>query len=178
MRQPVRVILSDADMQIAAHGGVNRRLLAIKRADRPNQPGRKYHEQNWFQTDVFGAIGEYAVAKLLGVEWHWEQEANGFDVLKYQVRSTENPDSTIKVRTRDNADHNFIFCKVRENRVLIEGWITGREVIDNNDEIFPDCFTIKDYRLYPLTDLPEFPQTLPAGCEMYKAPVKRLGTVS
>jgi hypothetical protein len=98
-------------------------------------------------------------------------------VLDYQVRSTENPDTTIKVRTRDNADHNFIFCKVRENRVLIEGWITGREVIANNEEIFPNCFTIKDYRLYPLTDLPEFPQTLPKGCEMYKAPVKRLGTI-
>jgi hypothetical protein len=80
-------------MQIAAHGGVNRRLLAIKRADRPNQPNRKYHEQNWFQTDIFGAIGEYAVAKLLGVEWQWEQESNGFDVLQYQVRSTENPDT-------------------------------------------------------------------------------------
>ena len=98
----VRVILTDADMQIAAHGGVNRRLLAIKRADKPNQPDRKYHEQNFFQTDIFGAIGEYAVAKLLGAEWQWEQHDNGFDVLQYQVRSTENPDTTIKVRRRDN----------------------------------------------------------------------------
>ena len=177
MRTPVRVILSDADMQIAAHGGVNRRLMAISKAQRPNKPERKYHEQNWFQTDVFGAIGEYAVAKLLNAEWHWEQETNGFDVLQYQVRSTENPDTTIKVRTRDNPDHNFIFCKVRENRVLIEGWITGREVIANNDEIFPDCFTIKNYRLYPLTDLPEFPQSLPQGCEMFKPSAPRMGTV-
>ena len=98
-------------------------------------------------------------------------------MLKYQVRSTENPDTTIKVRTRDNADHNFIFCKVRENRVLIEGWITGREVIANNDEIFPDCFTIPDYRLYPLTDLPEFPQELPKGVELFKPGVKRYGTI-
>jgi hypothetical protein len=177
MRQPVRVILTDEDMQIACHGGVNRRLSAMKGNQIPNQPDRKYHQQNWFQTDIFGSIGEYAVAKLLGVEWYAGKESNGFDVLNYQVRSTENAESTIKVRRRDNPDHNFIFCKVRENRVLIEGWITGREVIDNNEEIYPDCFTIKDYRLYPLTDLPEFPQTLPAGCEMYKAPVKRLGTI-
>ena len=85
------------------------------------------------QMEKRGQQGVDAVAKLLGAEWHWEQEANGFDVLKYQVRSTENPDTTIKVRTRDNPDHNFIFCKVRENRVLIEGWITGREDLWRED---------------------------------------------
>jgi hypothetical protein len=167
MRTPVRVILTPAEMRIACIGGVERNLDATEKNQRPNQPDRKYHEQNFFQTHIFGAIGEFAVAKLLGAEWQWQKETNGFDVLQYQVRSTENPDTTIKVRTRDNPDHN----------VLIEGWITGREVIANNEEIFPDCFTIKDYRLYPLTDLPEFPQTLPKGCEMYKALVKRLGTI-
>jgi hypothetical protein len=177
MRQPVRVILNHEEMRTACFGGVERNLDATANHQRPNQPTRKYHEQNWFQTNIFGALGEFAVAKLLGVEWQWQKESSGFDVLNYQVRSTENPDTTIKVRRRDNPDHNFIFCKVRENRILIEGWITGREVIEYDDEIFPDCFTIKDYRLYPLTDLPEFPQTLPQGCEMYKAPVKRLGTI-
>ena len=178
MRQPVRVILTDADMQIACHGGVNRRLMAISKGQRPNQPDRKYHEQNWFQTDIFGSIGEYAVAKLLGVEWHWQQETNGFDVLDYQVRSTENPDTTIKVRTRDNPDHNFIFAKVRENRVLIQGWITGNEVIAYDQPIHGDCWTIKDYRLYPITDLPEFPQQLPEGIIMFKPKAPGLGTVT
>lgn len=177
MRQPVRVILTPQEMRTACIGGVERNLDATENNQRPNQPDRKYHEQNFFQTHIFGAIGEYAVAKLLGAEWQWQKHDNGFDVLNYQVRSTENPDTTIKVRRRDNPDHNFIFCKVRENRVLIEGWITGHEVIAYDDEIFPDCFTIKDYRLYPITDLPEFPQTLPKGCEMYKAPIKRLGTI-
>jgi hypothetical protein len=177
MRTPVRVILTPQEMRTACIGGVERNLDATENNQRPNQPDRKYHEQNFFQTHIFGAIGEYAVAKLLGAEWQWEQHDNGFDVLNYQIRSTENPDTTIKVRKRDNPDHNFIFCKVRENRVLIEGWITGHEVIAYDDEIFPDCFTIKDYRLYPITDLPEFPQLLPQGCEMFKAGVPRMGTV-
>jgi hypothetical protein len=179
MRQQVRVRLSEAEMRVACHAGVERRLRAIRLDRRPNQPERKYHEQNWFQSDISGAIAEFAVSKLFGLEWEdLTEDKDGFDVLNYQVRSTENPDTTLKVRRRDNPDHNFIFAKVRDNRVLVEGWITGREVIEYNDEIFPDCFTIKNYRLYPITDLPEFPQLLPDGVEMFKPPAKRLGTIA
>ena len=74
--------------------------------------------------------------------------------------------------------HNFIFAKVRENRVLIQGWITGHEVIAYDQPIHGDCWTIKDYRLYPITDLPEFPQLLPDGIMMFTPPVKKLGTIT
>ena len=174
MKEFVRISLTKDEMRLACTGGIEHRLDAMF-SGQPARDKTPYHLQRWWQSHITGSIAEVAVSKLLGVEWQWQKEPSGFDVLNYQVRSTENPDTTIKVRRRDNPDHNFIFCKVRENRVLIEGWITGREVIEYDDEIFPDCFTIKDYRLYPLTDLPEFPQTLPKGCEMYKAPVKRLG---
>jgi hypothetical protein len=81
------------------------------------------------------------------------------------------------VRKNDNPTDQFIFSRVHDNRVLIEGWTTGQRVIDNDQEIFNGTYVMPDYLLYPMSDLPDFPQLLPAGCELYKAPVKRLGTI-
>jgi hypothetical protein len=173
MRTPVRVILCDADMQIAAHGGVNRQLKGGKH---PKSPEVKYWDQHFWQSHIIGAISEYAIAKLLDLEWQWEIRQDKYDVGTYQVRATENPSNRLLVRKNDNPTDQFIFAKVHDNRVLLEGWTTGQRVIDHKDEIFKGTYVMPDYLLYPIADLPDFPQTLPAGCEMYKTPVKRLGT--
>ena len=156
MKTIVRVFLTPQEHSEACHGGVNRRLRALDKHRAPNQPERKYHEQNWFQTSISGAVAEAAVAKMFGLQWQdLEDDENGFDVLNYQVRSTENPDGLLKVRRRDNPDHKFIFARVRNNEVRIHGWSTGAAVIDNDQETYPDCFEMPMYRLYPMTDLPE-----------------------
>ena len=174
MRQQILVRLCEADMQIACHGGVNREIIGGKH---PKSPEVKYWDQHYWQSHIIGAISEYAVAKLFGLEWHWERQPDKYDVGTYQVRATENPSNRLLVRKNDNPTDQFIFCKVHQNRVLIEGWTTGQRVIDNDDEIFNGTYVMPDYLLYPLSDLPDFPQLLPAGCELYKAPVKRLGTI-
>ena len=175
MRTPVRVILCDADMQIACHGGVNRQLKGGKH---PKSPEVKYWDQHFWQSHIIGAISEYAVAKLLGLEWQWEVRNDGYDVGTYQVRATENPSNRLLVRKNDNPADQFIFAKVYENRVLLEGWTTGQRVIDHNEEIFNGTYVMPDYLLYPIADLPDFPQTLPAGCEMFKPRTPGLGTVT
>ena len=177
MKELVRISLTKDEMRKACTGGIEHRLDAMFNG----QPARQetpYHLQRWWQSHITGSIAELAISKLLGVEWEWERNANGFDVLEYQVRATENAESTLVVRARDNPNHNFIFAKVRENRVLIQGWITGTEVIAYDQPIYGDCWTIKDYRLYPITDLPEFPQQLPDGIMMFKPRTPGLGTVT
>ena len=176
MKQLVRISLTQDEMRLACTGGIEHRLDALFNGQPPRSV-QPYHEQYWWQTHITGSIAEVAVSKLLGVDWQWERNPNGFDVLNYQVRSTENPAARLLVNTHDNPEHNFIFAKVRENRVLLEGWITGAEVIANNLQLFPNCYAIETYRLYPITDLPEFPQLLPQGCEMFKPGVPRMGTV-
>ena len=173
MRTPVRVILSDADMQIAAHGGIEHRIDAIFKNQVPNSI-RPYHEQHWWNTHITGSLAEFAVSKLLDYEWNWTKNPV-YDVGRYQVRSTENPAGRLLVNSHDDPTHNFIFCKVRDNRVLIEGWITGTEVIANNLELFKNFYAIETYRLYPITDLPEFPQTLPEGIHWFTPPTPKLG---
>jgi hypothetical protein len=172
MRQQILVRLCEADMHLACHGGVNRQ---IKGGKHPKSPEVKYWDQHFWQSHIIGAISEYAVAKLFGLEWQWEVRNDGYDVGTYQVRATENPSNRLLVRQNDKPSHQFIFAKVHENRVLLEGWTTGQRVIDNKDEIFKGTYVMPDYLLYPMADLPDFPQVLPQGCEIYKAPVKRYG---
>ena len=158
MKEFVRISLTKDEMRLACTGGIEHRLDAMF-SGQPARDKTPYHLQRWWQSHITGSIAEVAV------------------VLEYQVRATENADSTLVVRPRDNPDHNYIFAKVRENRVLIQGWITGHEVIAYDQPIHGDCWTIKDYRLYPITDLPEFPQQLPDGIMMFKPGTPRLGTV-
>lgn len=150
----VLVILSSDELRAAAYGGVNRNIRAMEKHRKPNQAERPDHEQHWWQTNIAGAIGEYAVAKALGQQWvDLEEDPNGKDVLDYQVRTIENPAGGLKVRRRDNPLDKFILAQVKKNRVLIHGWMPGHQVIAHDHEIFPDCWTIPTPQLYPMADL-------------------------
>lgn len=125
----VRVVLSDDEWTYAAHAGVNRMIRAIQKQRVPRQPGLKYHQQHWWQSHIIGCIGEMAVAKALGVDWaDTENDPGGYDVLNYQVRSTEKPQPELVVRTRDNPNDTFILCRVYNNKALIYGFATGLDV--------------------------------------------------
>lgn len=124
----VRVVLSDDEWAYAAHAGVNRMIRGIQKRRVPNQT-TAYHKQNWWQSHIVGCIGEMAVAKALGAEWlDTENDVDGYDVLNYQVRSTEKPDPELIVRSRDNPNDTFILCRVYNNKVLIYGFATGLDV--------------------------------------------------
>ena len=152
----ILVRLGSAELEAAAHGGANRRIRAMAKGRRPNQPERPEWEQNWFQTSIIGAIGEYAVAKALGEQWEdLEEDPNGKDVLEYQVRTIENPAGGLKVRRRDNHRDIFILAQVSRNKVLIHGWMPGYQVVALGTEIYPDCWTIPTAMLYQMADLPE-----------------------
>ena len=174
MRDQILIRLNPEELRIAALGGTERQL---KGGLRPKSPEVKYWDQHFWQSHIIGAISEYAVSKLLGYEWQWEVRTDGYDVGTYQIRATENPANRLLVRQKDKPTDKFIFARVHDNRVLLEGWTTGQRVIDLNQEIFTGTYVLPDFLLYPIADLPEFPSKFPEGCEIYKKPVKRLGTV-
>ena len=150
----VLVVLNPDELQAAAQGGINRRIRAMQKDRRPNQPERPDHEQHWWQTDIIGAIGEFAVAKALGQQWQdLTSDVNGKDVLDYQVRTIENPKGGLKVRRHDNPLDIYILAQVRKNHVLVHGWMPGHQVIAWDHEIFPNCWTVPTPQLYSMADL-------------------------
>ena len=148
----VRVSLSDDELHYAAVAGVNRRIRALQRNRKPNQPGTSYQKQNWWQTDITGCIGELAVAKAFGVDWYdTTDDPGGFDVLHYQVRSTEREMPELIVRGRDNPDDCFILARVYKNRVLLYGWATGVEVRARGHEKYePGTSVLMGYEVNPM----------------------------
>jgi hypothetical protein len=150
----VVVTLTPSEVEKAAYGGVNRRIRAMKIQRRPNQQERPEWEQKWWQSDIIGAIGEFAVLKMFGVEWEdLPEDRNGKDVLDYQVRTIENPSAGLRVRSHD-ADDIFILAEVNKNKVLIHGYSTAELVRSNGFEEFPRCMTLSKEQLYSVTDLP------------------------
>jgi hypothetical protein len=112
------------------------------------------HKQNWWQSDIVGAIGEMAVAKAFGVEWEPTiGEINQKDVLDYQVRTIENPSAGLRVRSHDSTDDIFILAEVRKNKALLHGYSTGLLVRAHAWEEFPRCFTLPKEQLFHVTDL-------------------------
>lgn len=150
----IRVNLTFDELDYAAKAGVNRRIRGIQKNRRPNQIDRPEWEQKWWQTDIIGCIGEMAVAKMFGLAWlDTENDVNGCDVLDYQVRTIENPNASLRVRSHDSLTDTYILAQVRKASVLIHGYSTGQYVRQHGREEFEHCWTIPKEELWNVTDL-------------------------
>jgi len=124
----VLVTLDLEELEYCAISGVHRNIRAMKKGRKPRDK-TPYHKQNWWQSNITGVIGEYAVAKALGEHWQdLEQDRGGFDVLNYQVRASEKDNPKLTQRHGDDINHIYILAQVYKNRVLIHGWATGYDV--------------------------------------------------
>jgi hypothetical protein len=124
----VLVTLDYEELEYCAISGARRNIRAMQK-DRKPRDNTKYSAQNWWQSNITGVIGEYAVAKSLGEHWQdLEADRGGFDVLSYQVRSTENTSPKLAARPNDDLNHIYILAQVYKSRVLIHGWATGYEI--------------------------------------------------
>ena len=151
----VIVTLSKQELEFAAYAGVNRHIRALQRQRKPRQDNIPEHQQNWWQSDIIGVIGEFAVAKAFGIEWlDLPDDINGKDVLDYQVRATENPRAGLRVRIRDSANDIFILTEIKRNKALIHGYSTGEIVKATGKLEFEGCWTLGNNELYQVTDLP------------------------
>jgi hypothetical protein len=125
----VLVTLDYEELEYCAISGARRNIRAMQKDRKPRQSTVAYEKQHWWQSHVTGVIGEYAVAKSLGEHWlDLENDRGGFDVLSYQVRSTEHTSPKLAARPNDDLNHIYILAQVYKSRVLIHGWATGYEI--------------------------------------------------
>lgn len=152
----ILVVLEPGELREAAIGGIDRRISAIVNGRRSHVKEKNYQQQNWWQSDVVGAVGEYAVAKAFGRPWSpTVGRIDALDVHRYQVRSTEQREARLRVRKWDNPEDLYILAQVHNNRVLLHGYLPGHRVLETGIEEFPNCWSVPTWDLYMMSDLPE-----------------------
>lgn len=153
----ILVTLTAEEMHDAASGGVDRRISAIMDQRR----GRRHESipdarQQWWQTTIIGAIGEYAVARAFGRPWSpTVGRIDALDVGLWQVRSTESTQPKLRVRLHDNLDDLYILAQVHNNKVLIHGYLPGHDVRRQGVEEYENVWAVTPDLLHLITDLPE-----------------------
>lgn len=155
MKERLLVTLTKDEMRTAAHWGIERRLHAMEAGRRSTHPETPDHLQRWYQSEIVGALGEYAVAKAFGVEWDPTiGRVNAHDVLDYEVRTTEQPRPVLRYRIHNDPVNKYILCQSRGNQVLIHGWLPGQTIKDLGYMEYDDVYIASPDQLYSIFDLP------------------------
>lgn len=125
----VTVELDEYEMFHAAVAGVQRRISSLKK-NRPQLYGAD-ERRNFWEIDIVGMMGEYAVSKYLNI--HWQPATNKRlselpgDVGRYEVRSSTWSDAHLLVREADRAESPYILAIVKESSVDLRGFKTGAD---------------------------------------------------
>ena len=104
-----------------------------------------------------GAVAEYAVAKAFDL--YWQPTTNQSladlrgDVGEWQVRSTSHRDGHLFLHPNDK-DANYILAVVKDNRVLLAGWISKQKGIEVSELYKFETYWVGQDRLWSMADAP------------------------
>lgn len=115
-----QVILDWAEMILAAQAGVLRQVENIKKGVKPAYGAG--NEKDW-QYGIEGAMGEFALAKYLGVFWHGKGKMRGDDVGAYQVRTSSSLNGDLILHPKDDDEKTYWLVTGLNGNYWIRGYI-------------------------------------------------------
>jgi len=149
--------LSPEEVRTAAVAAVDVRIRAVSNGIQAPAKQRYLKHRPWWHYDIVGYIAEVAACKALGYEWTPEPEYfKAPDCGPYQIRSIEDKATGLLVRERDDDDSTFILAQVRDFRVCLHGWMTGRAVRALGQDAYEDAKRVEIYQLNPMEELNEW----------------------
>lgn len=97
------------------------------------------HSKSSLDADVEGALGEYAVAQAMGLEWDgaflehrdWQRwRTEGHDVSGVEVRTTTHSNGRLIVQPHNPDDSPYVLVVLTRDhtRADLRGWLWGHEV--------------------------------------------------
>ena len=118
------VELTPWEMLLAAQAGVMRQVENKKLGRRPAYGAGS--AQDW-QLNIEGALGEYALAKHLGLYWSGKGKLRAADVGDVDVRTRSKPHYELILHDDDPDDRIFWLLTGVYGRYEVRGWIQGRD---------------------------------------------------
>lgn len=150
MVNQIIVTLNQYEMTHASLAGCQRRINSMGK--RPQFYGAE-DRKNFWEIDVIGMIAEMAVAKAFDLYWQPGtdkrlSELRG-DVGEFQVRSTTHRTGHLFLHPNDK-DANYFLAIVKDNRVLLPGWIGKQEGLEVGQLREHDTYWVSQDELRPM----------------------------
>lgn len=117
------VSLSSWEILLAAQAGIMRQVENLKKGRKPYYGAGT--RADW-QLHIEGCLGEYALAKFLGLHWSG-QGFRGDDVGRYQVRTGSQEGHRLILHPDDADDHIFWLLCGANGAYGVKGWVMGRD---------------------------------------------------
>lgn len=152
------VHLSPVEIRRAAVAAVDKEIRAMAKGIKPVPNQRARQHVPWWHHSIVGYIAEVAACKALGYEWLGADPAHfkDPDCGPYQVRAIEDKTHGLLIRSRDDDDSTFILAQVKDFRVCLHGWMTGRAVRAVGETMFEDAKRVDIWQLNPMEELNEW----------------------
>lgn len=130
---PIEVVLTDQNKAMAWDEAERRQSENEKNKRRSRNNGASYGARA-LSHHLYGAAGEVAVAKYLGLEEHLfadkQPVKNSRDLpCDIDVKCRPNHDWDLLVQLDDDPTKKFVLVTIQNKTVLIQGWIQGNEAM-------------------------------------------------
>ena len=133
------VRLTEREMLLAASSGVQREVECLRKLSGGESVVSEYEKNNnqvgpggLWNNHIEGAMGEFAVAKFLGLYPGGITDKDATDVGEhYEVRTRPLEYQELFVKKKDKPDKYYILVQGSFGDYTLKGWITGFEVFDH-----------------------------------------------
>ena len=162
------VVLTERELMLGAIAGVQRQVESQRGSNSGKETNSHYESKynsvgpgGLWNNHIEGALGEFAVAKFLGLYPSGITEQDATDVGEhYEVRTRGLEYQELFVKKKDNPDKYYILAQGSFGEYTIRGWITGFEVFDhpewfhNNSGKLSYCYWVPHEFLSSIETLP------------------------
>lgn len=122
--QTTTVNLAGHEIMLAAVAGAMRQIENIKRN---REPAYGAGVSNDWQLHIEGVLGEYALAKYLGVRWDGKGKLRAPDVGEVDCRTRSRAGYDMIIHPEDPDDRVFWLVLGNNGHYRVAGWILGRD---------------------------------------------------
>jgi len=149
----IRMRPTQSELCFAQNVGMLRNTVAI----RAGTPPRHGCEQNRWDVNINGAIGEMMLAKYLGIYWAGAiGDKLAADVGKYyQVRATDHPYGKLIAHPSDVDWQPFVLARILLPEVHLVGWLWGGDA--KQDEFWKTDVREPAFFAFPVNGMETLP---------------------
>lgn len=136
MERSTFIVLTDEEMMAAAVVGIKRNIMSI---NKDSKPGYGHNDENNWEINILGAMGELSFCKYYGITWegrigNYKKSDVGHNI---QVKTTTYSNGRLIIESDFKDEEIYVLVIGDKNIYQIIGWI---KAVDCKKEIYRHNF--------------------------------------